>query len=130
MVEVVTTVDRVALSSESKTRVESWLDVVSRRLEGMVKVTKSDLVNAILMAHGHGLSDEEIFAIGRECFDEVRWLNWAMERLKQAKKDGSTLTMADLLKSRNALFGEDNRAPKSRSKKVAETVSSKGEDAI
>lgn len=130
-------IDRIALSPENRARVDKWLNSLDQAFGGMVKVTRTDLVNSLLELRGVELSDVELKKIGKYSFDEVRWLNFAMERIKKAKRRGELLTMDQLLAERNALLGDTNIASRGRPKgskkdveKSYETASGKGEERV
>lgn len=116
MVEIKKPIDRISLNDLNKKKLESWLDQIHHHLKGMVKITKTDLVNCLLADHPEELSESEIKSAAKFCFDEVRWLNSAMERLKAAKKVGQNLSMEDLLIERKELIGEAIKAPRGRPK--------------
>lgn len=120
-------IDRISLNQKNRNKLDKWLDDINKHLNGMVKVTRTDLVNCLLEQHSIDLSDSEISATAKYCFDEVRWLNSAMERLKKAKKSGAMVSMETLLDERNALLGESHKPLKGRPKKseMASSVSSK-----
>jgi hypothetical protein len=109
-------IDRITLNPTNRNKLDQWLIELESQLNGVVKITRTDLVNCLIELHSNRLSDSEIKAAAKYCFDEVRWLNSAMERLKKAKKAGETLSMETLLNERNAFLGEANKAPRGRSK--------------
>lgn len=130
-------VDRIALTPENRARVDKWLNSLNQAFGGMIKVTRTDLVNSLLEVRAAELSDTELKKIAKYSFDEVRWLNFAVERLKDAKKTGQQLTMDQLLTERNTLLGDGNIASRGRPKgskkdveKSSEIASSKGEERV
>lgn len=123
MVEVKKSIDRISLNELNKKKLDSWLDQIHHHLKGMVKITKTDLVNCLLADHPQEISESEIKSVAKFCFDEVRWLNSAMERFKIAKKSGQSLSMEQLLTERNELVGEENKAPRGRPKNTNKVLS-------
>lgn len=129
--------DRITLTPANRRKVDQWLARLNETQKGMIKVSRTDLVNCLLDLHSMELNEDEIQSVAKATFDEVRWLNSAMERIKTAKKKGESLSMDQLLEERNALLGEANKAPRGRSKaqkknisKTPEIQSSKGEESI
>ena len=89
--------DRVTLTPASLTRLAEW----AKELEGHMKgsrVTKSDLVNFLVLSHSAQLSEREIEKLKTEHFDEVRFAEWALRQLKTAKAQGKALSLADIVK--------------------------------
>lgn len=129
--------DRITLSEANRKKVDQWLARLNEKLHGMVKVSRTDLVNCLLDLHSDELTTNEIRAVAKATFDEVRWLSSAMERIKVAKKKGEALSMDRLLEERNTLLGESNNAPRGRAKaqkkdalKSPEIQSGKGEERL
>lgn len=94
------TVERLSLRKEEQDKLESWVKELNIKFDGMIRLTKSDLAN-FLIRHHPCLSVDEIALIEAEHFDEFRWLNWATNRIRDAKKQGRVLTLNELLEARN-----------------------------
>jgi len=109
-------IDRISLTPSNRKRVDKWLELLEEKLQGMAKITRTDLVNSLLELRSQELSQSEIQMIAKNSFDEVRWLNYAVERLKSAKKNGESLSMDQLLEERNSLLGESIKASRGRPK--------------
>lgn len=109
-------VDRIVLRRAESVKLEGWMATLNARFGGMVKVTKSDLANFVIRQHAASLSDAEIDSLESEHFDEVRWLNWALVKIRQAKKEGLVLSLNDLMMSRK-LKGSDSVQAKARRRK-------------
>jgi len=45
-------------------------------------------------------------------FDEVRWLNWALAKVRQAKKAGQLLSLNDLMVKRESIKNRKDTPPK------------------
>jgi hypothetical protein len=106
-------VDRIVLRRLENDKLQGWVAALNARFDGMIRVTKSDLANILVRQHADELSEAEVKTIEAEMFDEVRWLNWAVAKLRQAKKDGVPLTLNDLVAKRD-LIGKQ-RGPSTKS---------------
>ena len=117
-------VDRIVLRRIECNKLDRWLADLNKRFDGMIRVTKSDLANFVIRHHSDELSQHEIDLIEGEFYDEVRWLNWALAKIRQAKKEGRALSLEDLMKSRGGADGKktvSNRGGKKRRKVVTTT---------
>lgn len=65
-----------------------------------IRLTKSDLANFLIRHHPAHLDAEEVALIETEHFDEVRWINWALTKIREAKKQGQVLTLDELMSQR------------------------------
>ena len=105
-------VDRIVLRRCENTRLHEWTTALNARFDGMIRVTKSDLANFLIRQHDDGLSECEIKLIEAELFDEVRWLNWALSKVRQAKKEGRKLSLNDLMVKRESIKSRNGTAPR------------------
>lgn len=92
--------ERLTLQKSEQERLERWLDELNVKFDGMIRLTKSDLANFMIRHHSAQLSAEEIALIEAEHFDEVRWINWALTKIREAKKQGQVLTLDELMAQR------------------------------
>lgn len=88
--------DRVTLSPESLNRVGGWLSDLEERLKGN-RVTRNDLVNFLILTHPPQLSEKETTELSEKYFDEVRFAEWALRQLKEAKASGNNITLAEIM---------------------------------
>lgn len=88
--------DRLRISAEALTRLNCFIEQVSERLRG-VKVTRSELVNFLIMDRPEALSASELKGLESKYFDEVKFAQWAVEELKAAKVRGESSTLAEIL---------------------------------
>lgn len=95
------TVERLSLRKEEHDKLDSWVQELNTKFEGMIRLTKSDLANFLIRHHPAKLSNDELTLIEREHFDEVRWINWALAKIREAKKQGLSLTLEELMEQRN-----------------------------
>lgn len=104
-------VDRIVLRRVENDRLQGWVAALNARFDGMIRVTKSDLANFIVRQHSDSLSESEIKTIETEMFDEVRWLNWALAKVRQAKKVGQSLSLNDLMVKRESIKSRKSTPP-------------------
>jgi hypothetical protein len=93
-------VDRVVLRGAECRRADAWVKALNKRFDGMIRVTKSDLANFLIRQHNETLSEDEVVRIEAELYDEVRWLNWALTKIRKAKREGVVLTLDELMVKR------------------------------
>ncbi len=94
-------VDRVILGKSEAKLLSKWMREFNEKADGLVKVSKADMVNYLIASHPSKLSEEEVSDIARRYYDETRWLGWSMTKMKEAKKKGMSLLFADLMKFRD-----------------------------
>ncbi len=114
-------VDRIVIRRVENDLLQGWVNGLNARFDGMIRVTKSDLANFLIRQHDPSLSDAEAQSIQAELYDETRWLNWAIAKLRQAKKDGASVTLNDLMMKRDLIATKDAAAkprPRTRRKKA------------
>lgn len=104
--------ERLTLQKPEQAKLERWINELNKKFEGMIKLTKSDLANFLIRHHAEILSDDEIIKIESEHFDEIRWMNWALNRIRAAKKEGQSLTLNDLMTKRQQQPGQALKTPK------------------
>jgi hypothetical protein len=92
--------ERLTLRKEEQERLEAWVQELNARFDGMIRLTKSDLANFLIRHHSESLNDEEAALIEIEHFDELRWMNWALIKIREAKKQGLSLTLQELMEKR------------------------------
>ncbi len=109
-------VDRIVLRRTEQARLEAWLKKLNAQFEGMVRITKSDLANFLIRHHHEELSDLEISQLETDHYDEVRWLNWALAKIREAKRQGLVLTLDELMAKRLVNAGT-KKTPQKRARK-------------
>lgn len=92
--------ERLTLQKPEQEKLERWVQELNTKFDGMIRVTKSDLANFLIRLHPDSLSDSETAQIEHEHFDEVRWINWALNKIRAAKKEGHNITLNDLMTKR------------------------------
>lgn len=93
--------ERLSLRKEEQEKLEAWVQELNTKFDGMIRITKSDLANFLIRHHSETLSNEEMALIEVEHFDELRWMNWALGKIREAKKQGLALTLQELMEKRN-----------------------------
>ncbi len=88
--------DRVTLTPEALTRLAEWMGELEEHLKGS-RVTKSDLVNFLVLSHSAQLSEREIDQLKSQHFDEVRFAEWALRQLKAEKAEGKNVSLAEII---------------------------------
>ena len=92
--------DRVTLTPEALIRLSDWATELEGHLKGS-RVTKSDLVNFLVLSHAAQLSDRERDQLKSQHFDEVRFAEWAIRELKVARSQGKKLSLSEIMKNEN-----------------------------
>jgi hypothetical protein len=113
-------VDRVILGRTEAELLAKWVEDFNVKSEGLVKVSKADLVNHMIASHGAKLSPEEVRAIASRYYDEARWLGWSVAKMKESKKKGVCLLFDDLIKFRDEFLGKVSVLNKKKKVTVAD----------
>lgn len=94
--------ERLSLRKEEQEKLERWISELNAKFDGMIRLTKSDLANFLIRHHADQLNADEIALIETEHFDEVRWINWALAKIREAKRLGQSLTLEELMAARKS----------------------------
>jgi hypothetical protein len=89
--------ERVTLDPVAITRLDECVNQVQLQLKG-VRLTRSDLVNFLVLQHPEGLSSAEIQILKTTHFDEAEFAEWALKEFRRAKERGENPSLADILK--------------------------------
>jgi hypothetical protein len=89
--------DRVTLDPVAITRLNGWIDEVRSQLRG-VQISRSDLVNFLIIQRSEVLTSREIHLLKEAHFDESDFAQWALKEFKKAKDRGEDISLADILK--------------------------------
>lgn len=117
-----TTVERVILGDTQAELVKKWADELNKRADGLIRFTKADVVNFLIENHGSDLSNVEVAAISRKCYDEAKWLGWGLAKIKAAKKLGESLIFEDLVCFRDQLLGSSSKAVGRKAKRKTDAA--------
>lgn len=90
--------DRVTLKTDSLAQLSKWVDQLQLQSKG-IRVSKTDLVNFLIVSHSPNLTEEEINQLKTQHFDEVRFYSWALSRLKAERAQGKNVSLADIVSS-------------------------------
>lgn len=88
--------DRVTLSPESLARLAQWIGETQNQFKG-TRITKTDLVDFLILSHSAHLSERELEQLQIQHFDEVRFAAWALGQLKEARAQGKTISLSDII---------------------------------
>ncbi len=102
--------DRIILKSSERSILDRWIAQIEKQYDGLIKVTKSDLMSFLIRNREHNLSDTEIKQLGVELYDEMRWINRAIEKVRQSKREGSLIRLEDLMAKRKPLERLKNKS--------------------
>ncbi len=122
-------IDRVILGKEESDTVARWVETLNTRAEGLIRFTKSEVVNFLISSHSAKLSQEEQKAVSNTCYDETRWLGWAMGRMRAAKKSGGSVSFDELMKFRDEVLGQAVTKHRRRKKDEGTATEHEGDSA-
>lgn len=103
--------DRVTLSEESLCRLGSWIAEAENYLKGH-RLSKSELVNFIILSRPSLLSEAELTQLETTYFDEIRFTTWALRQLKAARATGKATSLLEIMSqspARTQKRGADER---------------------
>jgi hypothetical protein len=92
---------------------------LNAKYDGAIRFTKSDLANFLIRSHADSLDGAETDALAADLYDEVRWLNWALAKIRKAKKDGVQMSLDELVLQRKPTETEQKATVKRSRKSVA-----------
>jgi len=98
-------IDRVILGKQEAILLQSWADHLNIRGDGLIRFSKSDVVNFLIRSHIVDWSEKEMCQISKDCFSETRWLSWALAKMRTAQKNGTSFSMENLEALKNELLG-------------------------
>jgi len=99
-------VDRVILGKSEAKILAKWVQDFNIKTEGLVKISKADILNHLITSHEKSLSSEEVREIAGRFYDEARWLAWSLTKMKDAKRKGLSLLFDDLIRFRDDFLGK------------------------
>ena len=108
--------DRVVLGEVEANILTKWINDFNSKAEGIVKISKSDLVNYLIAHHTSNISNEEIQQIASRYYDEARWLNWSLAKIKESQKQGIIYRLEDLIRFRDDFIGKQQPTPRKKNK--------------
>lgn len=104
--------DRVTLTPATSQKVNDWLDQLNDKFKGLIEINKSDLVNYFLDKQSDVLNRDQIEKIKTAHYDEVRFMQWALQKIKESKKNGETLSLKDLMQLSQTKSSDDIKRTK------------------
>lgn len=114
--------ERVLVGDTESKRLDEWIEVVDKKFQGFIKVTKSDLVNFLILDHQEQLSRDELERIKRTNYDEGRFLTWAVSKWKESQKIGDHFKMTDIFETYKTVFDKTPVKPSGKTKKETDKV--------
>ncbi len=89
--------ERITLSDPSLIKLDHWMGAVHAVLKGS-RFSRSDMINWFIERATAELSQSEIKLIRDKYFDPHKALEWALQQIKQAQKQGQKVDAKNLLK--------------------------------
>lgn len=113
--------DRVWIKANALNRLNHWVNEATERLRG-VKLSRTDLVNFLILSHPEALSTQEMKEIEMRYFDPVKQGEWALGELRAARARGEQVTLEDILVGQKAALpaASRSRTRKSENLKITE----------
>ncbi len=105
--------DRIKIGPEALSRLNQFSEQASECLRG-VRLTRSDLVNFLILNRAENLSTEELKSLEEKYFDEVKFAQWAVEELKAAKIRGESISLATILSNNRTTIGKEAKIRSNR----------------
>lgn len=94
--------DRITLKPEALQRLETWNSQLADHLKGQ-RLKRGELLHWLILSHSDKLSEAEVGQIEQEFFDEIKFAQWAVKKLKEARAKGQNLELTELIaQSRNS----------------------------
>ena len=106
--------DRIRINGEAVKRLNSWGEQMQNRLRG-VKLSRSDLVDFLILSHPDALSATEMRDLHTQHFDEIKLVQWALTEMVAAKSRGEDISFEDIMTQYKPLE-TDRTATKKRRK--------------
>lgn len=119
--------DRVTLNPGMSQKINGWLDQLNDKFKGLIEINKSDLANYFLDKQPDVLNRDQIEKIKAAHYDEVRFMHWALQKMKESKKSGETLSLKDLMQLSLMKTANDVKRTK-KAKSVESSVSTSKND--
>ena len=108
--------ERIALTSHSVERLNSWVEQLRSKHRG-VSINRKSLVNWLIETHATELSASEEEALSRAFFDELKFLEQVMDDMKRAKAEGRSTALEEFMTA-NIASGLAKRPARERSAKT------------
>ena len=109
-------IERVTISDALKEKLSSLSDQATKALNGMASITKSDIVNLLIEEQKDDLSNLQIEKLKARHLDQVKYAYWIANQLKEARNNGESLTLEDLMTKNQNFIGNLSKRKKTRKK--------------
>ena len=118
-------IERITIDESLTYKLQNLTQLANESLQGMTTISKSDVINLILKLHEESLSKNEIEELRKAHFDIFKCLTWLQNQAKEAKENGSQVTLHELLSKSSELMAGQKlthtfKPRKSRAKKQIE----------
>ena len=104
--------DRVTLTPQVSQKVNNWLTQLNDKFNGLIEINRSDLTNYFLDRQPDILNRDQIEKVKAAHYDEVRFMSWALQKMKESKKNGESLSLKDLMQSSQTNPSDDIKRTK------------------
>lgn len=108
-------VERVTVSDALKEKLSSLSDQATKALNRMASITKSDIVNLLIEEQKEALSVLQIEKLKARHLDQVKYAYWIANQLKEARNNGESLTLEDLITKNQILVSSTKKRRKKKS---------------
>ena len=88
--------ERVTLSEATATKLDQWIEKVTLTRQG-VELSRRDVVEWLISNHSENLSPSEEKELADTHYNEVKFLQYAIREIKEAKGRGEETNLAELL---------------------------------
>ena len=119
--------DRVTLTPMISQKVNGWLDQLNDKFKGLIEINRSDLANYFLDRQPDVLNKDKIEKIKAAHYDEVRFMHWALQKMKESKKNGETLSLKDLMQLSQTKTSDDIKRTNKTKSAEAPAIASKND---
>ena len=125
--KAIITPDRVTLSPAISQKLNAWIDQLNDKFKGLIEINKSDLANYFLEKQPDVLNRDQIEKIRIAHYDEVRFMSWALQKMKESKKNGETLSLKDLMQLSQTKTSDDIKSTKKVKSAESSRITSQSE---
>lgn len=109
--------DRIVLEKETVESVSKLSLQIKEVFGGMIKLSNKEISNFLIQQRSDLLSQSELKEIKDRYFDDVRAAQWAVQKLKEAKSGGESLSLNEVLNMLQSPLIKEKRVQIKTSKK-------------
>lgn len=115
--------ERVTVADKIKDKLDKWVQQANDLFEGVITITKSDIINMLIKQHEEILSLAELQILHCDHYDEIKVATWLLEKVKESKRNGDHVQLQDLL-SKFAIPIKDRKIQKTKLGSISEMPTS------